>query len=128
VREILDLQPLSPLPNAPRDLLGMIDVRGEGLAVLDLADRLGFAARGADAGDARILVLERAGQAPVGVIADRVRDVLEIPPDQVDPPPAIPGGWRPDAVHGVARLDGRIAYVLDLDAILAPNDAAFDFG
>ncbi|MFN3613726.1 MAG: chemotaxis protein CheW, partial [Rubrimonas sp.] len=57
VREVLDMQPIARLPNAAGDVLGMIDVRGESIAVIDLPSRLGIMRSEAEA-DARIVVLE----------------------------------------------------------------------
>ncbi len=125
VREILDLQPISPLPNAPADLLGMIDVRGKGVAVIDLHARLGL--RSVDREEGRILVFEiGSANVPVAAIADRVIAVAEIPDDEIEPAPESLTGWRADALRGVARLDGRITMILDLDRIFHDKDP-FDF-
>lgn len=128
VREILDLQPIARLPNAPGEVLGMIDVRGEGIAVVDLPGRLGFmGGRGAD--DGRILVFELGGaRTPVGVIADRVLGVVEIGAEGVEPAPAGASGWRAEALTGVARIGGRLTMLLALDRLFgAAAPGEFDF-
>ena len=58
VREVLDLQPIARIANAPALLLGMIDVRGAGVPVIDLKGKLGIPARGGDTEHSRIVVLE----------------------------------------------------------------------
>jgi len=129
VREILDMQPVSPLPNASRELLGMIDVRGEGLAVLDLMDRLGMQGS-SDETTKRIIVLElgKEPRRPFGIVADHVRNVVEIPTDQIDRPPEVPGTWNSSALDGVTRLDGALVYLLSLGRLLnADQPGPFDF-
>src|SRR6056297_1463875 len=56
VREIVDLADIAPLPNAPHDVLGITDLRGQSIVIVDLAARLGTRAEPAD--DARIVVFE----------------------------------------------------------------------
>ena len=129
VREILDMQPVSPLPNASCELLGMIDVRGEGLAVLDLMDRLGMQGS-SDETTKRIIVLElgKEPRRPFGIVADHVRNVVEIAADQIDRPPEVPGNWNSSALDGVTRLDGALVYLLSLGRLLNANQPGpFDF-
>lgn len=130
VREILDMQSVAELPNARSDILGMIDVRGEGIAVIDLQERLGL--RGDHSSQThKIIVLEIGGaqdKKTVGIIADRVRNVLEIADDRIEKTPSVPGNWDPIAMEGVARLDGRLVYVLSFARLLGEERAGpFDF-
>lgn len=129
VREILDMQPVSPLPNAGMELLGMIDVRGQGLAVLDLQSKLGL---GSDPNspDRRIIVLEIGGatKSAIGIIADRVRTVTEIPPQRIEAAPTALGTWNSSVLEGVARLEGRLVFVLSFSKLLADDlRGPFDF-
>jgi purine-binding chemotaxis protein CheW len=129
VREILDMQEVAPLPNAGSELLGMIDVRGEGLAVLDLQSKLGLRCND-DSPDRRIIVLEigEGTKKSIGIIADRVRNVTEIAADQIEPAPAVPGSWDSSVLEGVARIDGRLVYILSFTKLLAADmRGPFDF-
>ncbi len=116
VREVLDLQPVTQLPNAPGEVVGMIDVRGESVAVVDLGARLGMMRERDEIG--RIVVFEMGAEArPIGAVADRVLDVVEIPEAAVEPTPQTATGWRPEAVVGVARVGGAMAMLLDVDGL-----------
>jgi purine-binding chemotaxis protein CheW len=132
IREILDRQEISPLPNASADLLGMIDLRGEGIAVLDLGPSLGLSHRGDDR-QSRIIVLDLAlaGASAVAIMADHVRKVVEVRENAIDAVPSVPGGWTSGAMSGVLRIDGRLVYVIDLRQALgqAAQDlpGPFDF-
>lgn len=129
VREILDIQPISPLPNAPLDLLGMIDLRGEGLAVMNLLDRLRMHST-SDETAKRIIVLDLGGSEPrsFGVVADRVRNVVEIQDRDIDTAPSVPGTWDASALDGVTRIDGQLVYLLSLARLLGGDLAGpFEF-
>jgi len=127
VREILDEQPVASLPETPPDVLGLIDVRGEGVMVVDIAHRLGV--RSQREADRRIVVLERAGAGarPLGVFADQVLSVVELGGDEIEPAPAADRAGRA-ILNGVARLNGDLVLVLDHGALLgASSDDPFDF-
>ncbi|NBZ86723.1 chemotaxis protein CheW [Stagnihabitans tardus] len=136
VREILDAQEISPLPNATSDLMGMIDIRGQGIPVMDLSLPLGLHRRTHGEADERLIVLDFAEDAAptVAIAADRVRSVIEIAASVIDPVPQVPGTWASGAMKGVTRLDGALVYVIDLREALrmAPQDRSglkgpFDF-
>ncbi len=120
VQEILDMRPVASLPQAPANLLGMIDVRGEGIPVLDLRLTLGLPAA-EDTENTRIVVLRVAAETnslKVGLRTDRVFEVTVLDSDTLDPPPAISGNWRGRAVAGIGRRNGAFVTVLDLDQLL----------
>lgn len=131
VQEILDLTTISPLPNAPHDVLGMIDLRGQGIAIADLASRIG--AMVSQKNDARIIVFQfNKGDelTSLGVLADRVLNVREIGETDVEPVPDTLTGWTCDVAKGMVRTQDGIAMILDIDRILCGDarPGAFDFG
>lgn len=122
VREILDLQPIARVPNAGSDVLGVIDVRGEAITMIDLGDRLGMR-RDGFARDARIIVLELSGGGSLQVVgfeADAVLSVVDVAPQAIERVP-VPTAtrWRGAAVTGMTRLDGALFMIVDLEALLA---------
>ncbi len=117
VQEILDTRPIARLPQAPANLLGMIDVRGQGIPVLDLRLTLGLAPAD-DTENTRIIVLtvDRNGTAlTVGLRADRVFEVTVLDSTDLDPPPDIRGAWTGRSIAGIGRRNGQFVTVLDLD-------------
>lgn len=134
VREILDEQPVAVLPDAPPDVLGLIDVRGEGVPVIDVSQRLGVVAA-ADR-DRRIVVIEQpdGDGRPVGVFADEVLSVIEIAAEGIEHAPrhgssAAASSDRAPLLCGVARMGGRLVMVLDHRRLVgATSDDLFDFG
>lgn len=121
VQEILDVRPIARLPQAPENFLGMIDVRGQGIPVLDLRLTLGLQPA-PDSENTRIAVL-RMGSAPneltVGLRADRVFEVTVLDGEELDPPPAISADWHSHSIAGIGRRNGAFVTVLDLDRLLA---------
>ncbi|MDC9823103.1 chemotaxis protein CheW [Devosia sp. ZB163] len=120
VQEILEMRPVARLPQAPPNLLGMTDVRGEGIPVLDLRLTLGLP-EADDTENTRIVVLNVNGAtAPmtVGLRTDRVYEVTVLDSDALDQPPAVSGEWRAHAVAGIGRRNGNFVTVLDLDRLL----------
>jgi purine-binding chemotaxis protein CheW len=124
VQEILDMRPLARLPQAPDTLLGMIDVRGQGVPVVDLRLTLGLPAA-PDTENTRIIVLAldgAGGDHRLGLRADRVFEVTVLDQNELDPPPAIGGSWPGRCIAGLGRRNGRFVTVLDLERLLCGAD------
>lgn len=126
VREILDLAPITHLPYAPPYLLGLVDVRGEGVPVVDLRLKLGLTAAEATT-HTRIMVLECAiggHELALGLLADRVYEVTGLDPAECAPSPDIGRRWRSDYIDRIGRRGGDFVIVLDLVRLFADDDLA----
>jgi purine-binding chemotaxis protein CheW len=116
VREILELCRITRVPASPAHMLGVVNVRGTATAVMDLRSRFGLPPR-PPGPDARIIVMEFLvddGLLVVGGLADAVREVVEISPAQISPPPLVGMDWPADLVLGVARRDRDYILLLDM--------------
>ena len=94
VREILDHIEISRIPNIRPDIEGIIDIRNESVPIMDIGSRLGMQNLETGA-DTRIIIFETTmdGEArPIGILADRVRDVTQIPSTEIEAPPEAVGG------------------------------------
>ncbi|WP_042694472.1 chemotaxis protein CheW [Azospirillum sp. B506] len=128
VREILDLQPITRLPHAPPFLVGMIDVRGQGVPTVDLRVKLGLPSAQATA-NTRIIVLDvpqpgQAGSLTVGVVADRVFEVTALDDRNLEVPPQVGGRWRSDCIQAIGRSNGTFVIVFDIARLFAQDDVA----
>ena len=124
VQEILDLCPIARLPHAPPYLLGMIDVRGHGVPVIDLRTRLGLPVAETTP-DSRILVIEvpAGGRSlVVGLLADRVFEVTALDGGRLDPPPEIGTRWRSECISGVGRRGDAFVVVFDLERLFTTDE------
>jgi purine-binding chemotaxis protein CheW len=123
VREILDMCEISKLPNSPPQLLGMIDVRGTAVPVIDLRTKFGLPRIEATA-STRILVLEVPAQNRmrlIGLVADRVFEVTSLDGDRLDPAPETGCRWRAEHIAGIGRRADKFVVVLDLEKLLADD-------
>lgn len=126
VQKILDLRPVTRLPNAPAQLLGMIDVRGSGVPVADLRALLGMAPTD-DTEMSRIIVLwveKENRRSIVAFRADRVIEVTSLDDDIEPLPDAGLFNWRDRIIAGIGRRNGDLVTVLDMDRMfdgLAPE-------
>lgn len=126
VREILDMCPVSRLPHAPALMLGIIDVRGRSVPIIDLRTKLGLPP--AEATDStRIVVLELPidGRTLVlGLVADRVLEVTSLDTEQMEPPPEIGSRWRSEYIAGIGRRGESFVVVFDLTHLFSIDDLA----
>ncbi len=120
VQEILDRRQIARLPDAPPHVLGVIDVRGAGVSVIDLRSILGLAPKDED-DSTRILVLwieEGGRKARIAMRADRVIEVCELDEDRLEPvPEAELLNWDHRTVAGLGRRAGAFVSVLDIDRL-----------
>lgn len=126
VLEILDMRPMFRIPEAPGYLAGLIDVRGRGVPVIDLRLKLGLPARAANE-MTRILVLEfSVGEQKLvlGLIADRVIEVIALDKREIQPAPEIGLQWRSDYISGVGRRNDCFVIIFELARLFSSSDVA----
>lgn len=119
VREILDLVPVTEVPNAPAYVGGLINVRGRVVPLADLRVVFGMRLPPPDK-DTRIVVLEvDIGGEPttVGILADKVHEVTDIEASSVEEAPRVGMRWRPDFVRGIGKRQGEFIIIPDLGRI-----------
>jgi purine-binding chemotaxis protein CheW len=116
VREILDHEDAFKIPHGPDYLLGLRDVRGQGVPVIDLRLRLGMTPT-VKTSHTRILVLD----VPIGdrvlalgLVADRVYEVVPFRNEQIEAAPDIGIRWHSDYIAGVVRRDEGFVVIVDL--------------
>ena len=113
VQEIIRHAPPRPIPGSPPHVLGVINLRGRIIPVVDLRARFGVVAD--PPADAKIVILEL-GEVTVGVVVDEVREVLAVGADRCEPPPD--GAGEADYIDAVAKLDGCLLVILDMHRLL----------
>ena len=126
VHEILDLCPISRIPNAPLHVKGMIDVRDRTVPVIDLRVRLGLPPA-APTPSTRIIVLDvEAGERRlvVGLLADRVYEVTPLTDHELEAPPDIGIRWRSQYIKNIGRRGEAFVIVIDLAHLFSSDDVA----
>lgn len=119
VREVLRSAEVVPVPGAPASVLGVINLRGSIVPVVDARHRLGLAPPAAD-GPSRVLIMESGWQA-VGLRVDSVADVTTVTPDECEPPPAVGQGEHSRCLRAVVRRGDEFILLVDVDDLLPRN-------
>ena len=121
VREIIGLQPVTAVPQAPPAVLGVINLRGKVIPVVCLRRLFGQPEAEATAQNCIIVLdIEHGGQRRlVGVVVDEVAEVASLDRSQIEPPPDLGGSADLSCVRGVGLLGKRVMMLLDAGDLLA---------
>jgi purine-binding chemotaxis protein CheW len=122
VESIIKMQGITGMPHAPGFVEGVTNLRGKVLPVIDLHKRFGLPTRPADK-NSRIIVVAVQGK-EVGMIVDGVSEVLTLPEQVVEAAPAIATTVDSAFITGIAKLDGRLVILLDLECVLSGQEQA----
>ena len=126
IREIIEYRDLTEVPMMPDVVRGVINLRGAVVPVIDLAARFN---RGRTAVQRRscVVIVEvpsQGGGQIVGVLVDGVNEVIEIPAEQIEPPPSFGARLRTDFIAGMGRLASRFVIILDVARVLSLDEIA----
>jgi len=122
VQEIKGYAPVTPIPNTPPWVRGVMNLRGTIVPVIDLRLRLGMPA--VDYGPFTVIVVLAVGAKVVGAIVDAVSDVLSIPDGQVQQTPDLGVAIDVRFVGGIAQADEKLVVLLDAETLLRHDDMA----
>ena len=117
VREVLDLTKITRVPQTPEYMKGVINLRGNVVPVIDF--RLKFGMKEIENTiDTCIIVLEinvDNEMIIVGALADSVREVFELEPDQIEPPPKLGTKFNVEYLYGIGKKDDEFLMMLNID-------------
>jgi purine-binding chemotaxis protein CheW len=126
-REVLDLTAVTRVPGTPRFMLGVINLRGGVVPVIDLRLKFGMPAAERTR-ETCIIVLDLTldGETTtVGAVADSVREVLDLDSSQIEPPPRIGTRLKTEFIRGMGRIDeSRFLILLDIDRVFSSEELA----
>ncbi|MBF0452204.1 MAG: chemotaxis protein CheW [Candidatus Magnetomorum sp.] len=124
VREVLDMENITKVPQAPGFMRGVINVRGSVVPVVDLRLKFGMP-QTETTRDTRIVVMEIElddDKAVIGSIADSVNEVMELSPDHIENPPKLGKRWRSEVIKGVGKRDDKFILILDVDLVFSSDE------
>ncbi len=123
VREIVKAQEITTVPGASEYVLGIINLRGKIISVVDLAQRLGLGKAKIDRGS-RILVVDL-DSFTVGFLVDAATEVLKLAPEAIEATPEeLKGSIHDDYLEGVGKLKDRLVIILNPGNLLADGEAS----
>lgn len=121
VREIVKPQEITSIPGTASYVLGIINLRGKIISVVDLAGRLGFGVARMSR-SSRILVVDLEGFT-VGFLVDAATEVLKLSGDSIEPAPEeLKASIRENYLEGVGVLDNRLVIILNLSHLLSEGE------
>jgi len=117
VEEVVRLRRTTAVPHAPAYVLGVMNLRGKIVSVIDLARKVELGAT--EPGEESRVYIVREREELVGLLVDRAADVIELEADRLEPPPANVRGIEGRFFRGIGRAGGRLVAVLDPAAVLS---------
>ena len=124
VKEIIGMMAITPIPKTPSHVKGVINLRGKVIPVIDL--RLKFNLEETDYTERTcIIVIEiHAGESilPIGIVVDAVSEVINIRREDIEDTPAFGTKLNTDYILGMAKIDGNVKILLEIDNVLNANE------
>jgi purine-binding chemotaxis protein CheW len=120
VEEINRQVDVTPVPQAPPQVRGVINLRGEVVTVVDLRKALDMDQTEINQNSRTVVV--NSGNEEIGLLVDRIADVVLARTDQIDTPPANVSGVDGHFFKGIYKLDKTLLIILDVDAAIAVNE------
>ena len=120
VTEIIGIQNITEVPNMPLYVKGVINLRGKVIPVIDVRLRFGVVERAYD--DRTCIIVINIDDQSVGLIVDRVSEVLEIPRSEIEPPPSFGAKIRADFIQGMGKVGDKVKIILNAYQLLFDYD------
>jgi len=120
VKEIIGLQPINPIPEAPEHIKGIVNLRGKVFPVIDM--RLKFKKQPEPYTDRTCIIVIDAGENSVGLIVDRVAEVSTMKDEDIAPPPAKWAGAGGRYLSGIGKQGEHIILLLDCEKLFTEQE------
>lgn len=124
VIEIVEVPPITKIPNSPTYLLGVVNLRGSILPVVDARIKFGLKANDYTVNTC-ILVLQLSieeEQITLGALVDTVSEVLEVEQEQIQPFPALGTSYKPEFIIGVIKDKDQFILILNIEKVFSVNE------
>lgn len=123
VREIIRIQKITPVPQLPDYVKGVINLRGRVIPVVDLRTRFGLKA---ETTELTCIVFVQITLSPdhtiqMGLIVDSVEEVVILNKDEIEPTPDFGAQINTEYLLGMAKVKGKVKTLLDIDRVVAPD-------
>jgi len=122
VQEVLQVSEIAPVPGAPSYVLGIINLRGNVVTVIDTRARFGLPS--AERDDRSRIVIAESQQQVVGMLVDGVAEVVELRHSEIGSAPSVSGEEGARYIQGVASRGDDLLIVVDLNKLLSADDGS----
>jgi purine-binding chemotaxis protein CheW len=120
VTEIIGIQPITQIPEVPNFVKGIINLRGKIIPVIDV--RLKFKKNEVDYNDRTCIIVVDIKDTSVGLIVDNVAEVLDIPDENIVPPPDVKIGFQNRYIKGVGKVETEVKLLLDCNRLFEDKE------
>jgi len=122
VREIRRWSPVTPLPHAPDEVLGVMNLRGSVIPIYDLAARFGLDRT--PESPRNVVVIAMHGSQTVGLLVEAVSEILSVGRERIQETPDVRSDTARQTITGVITVDEGMTRVIDLAAVVKPRGKA----
>jgi len=119
IQEINKLTDITKVPQAPEYVMGILNLRGQIVTVIDLGRKLGLPQVDRDDKNRNIIV--RFKDESIGLFISRISDVVTADPEKIEPPPANIGNIQGEYFGGVLKTENRLVGVLNLEKVVSTD-------
>lgn len=119
VKEVIGVPETTSIPQSPGYFVGIMNLRGSVISILDLRIKLGFKPQ--NSSETTVIILDL-GETNLGMVVDCVNSVVAIPSDQISPKPAIESSKVADYITGVFRKQEHLVLLLNIEKSLSVED------
>lgn len=120
VTEIIGIQEITEVPELPEYVKGIINLRGKIIPVMDV--RLRFKKEPKEYNDRTCIIVIDVKDISIGLIIDRVEEVLTIPENEVVPPPHLDHEFHHKYIKGIGKVDNHVKLLVDCDKLLSDDE------
>lgn len=117
VREIIGLITITKIPHTPDFILGIVNLRGKVIPVVDMRTKFGFPY--AEPTEQTCIIVVDLGQFQAGIVVDSVSEVMSINQNNIEPPPAFGSEVDTSFIVGIGKLKERVVLLLDIERVLS---------
>ena len=120
VQEIRGWSSVTKVPHTPAWLLGVINLRGVVVPIIDL--RIKFDLASAEYNETTVVIILTVATRVIGVVVDAVSDVITLGSQQIKPAPSLGNGAETQHIIGFGTLDERMRILMDVEKLMAGAD------
>lgn len=120
VQEVLRYTDIAPVPGSPDYVLGIINLRGNVVTVIDTRARFGLV--GAEVTDNSRIVIIEAERQVIGILVDSVAEVVYLKQSEIDTAPNVGTDESAKFIQGVSNRDGELLILVDLNKLLSDDE------
>ncbi len=121
IREIRRWSPVTVLPHAPAEVLGVMNLRGAVIPIFDLACYFGLGQT--QANERNVVIICAVNDRSVGILVESVSEIVSIEPSEIQETPNVKSETTKSVIQGVLSVEGEMARLISLNTIVDPKSA-----